>query len=896
MDKLTESYLKKLGFLIITLLIVSCFPSTIFSSLGATSDPDLVVWANDGGDKVTQDELRASMDPSSVLNSVWDGAEISLFGARNEVVAFNLVIEAPGSDVEDVEVIFNRLDGPDGASITSRTASGEDVGNFVGRNIELFYVRYLKIEGISTDLAFAGFNYDQRHLPERFQLPYNGYDVDDLGPYEGIGTWEDRPDHDKYYPEIAVPIELESPFTISNETSQSIWGDIYIPKTSPAGDYTGTITILVNGETVHEVPITLRVRDFMLPDIPTAKTMIFIGHEDINYRYLGNFWPGVYEWDYEYTEDMLRSIEVTNLYHQLAHRHKFSLIEVNEYDESLETPIDVLMRPRMPWLSGTLFTPEEGYEGVGMGVGNNVYSIFTYGSFLWERGTEEDMWGNTTAWVNWFESQDFGTPTEYFLYLIDESGDYPQTEKWAQWMNSNPGPGKDLMSMATISLPDAVEHVPSLDIPTTAGIFGLTSRWEEAYETHRAKPDTKFFMYNGQRPATGTLATDDDGVSPRVIAWTQYKMDIDRWFYWAATYYYNYQGGMGHTNVFQTAQVYGSYDRDDDQLGKTGWNYFNGDGVLMYPGTDTRFTEDSYGVSVPFASLRLKHWRRGVQDHDYLTLASQIDPEGVDEIVNEMIPKVLWEVGCAQDEESYDESWVYSDISWSNDPDVWEAARAELADIIEGGTIDTDEDGLDDRADTDDDNDEMPDLWEFENYFDHLYAGDASSDADNDGVTNLQEYLSGTDPREQIEEPETEPGPEPEPEPEPDTTVNGNIIVQVMDEDHAPLSGVTVYSTSQPAGQSSLNSLTDSEGSVAFYGLKPGSYTLKAMMSEYEVSTISGGLESDETIELTFYLTEEPVEEGEPERKGIPGFPPMSIAAGLLTASLIKYITGRKKK
>ena len=348
--------------------------------------------------------------------------------------------------------------------------------------------------------------------------------------------------------------------------------------------------------------------------------------------------------------------------------------------------------------------------------------------------------------------------------------------------------------------------------------------------------------------------------------------------------------------MFQTAQVYGSYDRDDDQLGKTGWNYFNGDGVLMYPGTDTRFTEDSYGVSVPFASLRLKHWRRGVQDHDYLTLASQIDPEGVDEIVNEMIPKVLWEVGCAQDEESYDESWVYSDISWSNDPDVWEAARAELADIIEGGTIDTDEDGLDDRADTDDDNDEMPDLWEFENYFDHLYAGDASSDADNDGVTNLQEYLSGTDPREQIEEPETEPGPEPEPEPEPDTTVNGNIIVQVMDEDHAPLSGVTVYSTSQPAGQSSLNSLTDSEGSVAFYGLKPGSYTLKAMMSEYEVSTISGGLESDETIELTFYLTEEPVEEGEPERKGIPGFPPMSIAAGLLTASLIKYITGRKKK
>ena len=699
--------MRKLMFAAIIILVFSCIPPSFLSGNAAQNESGIIVWANDGGDKVTQDELRASTDPSAVLNSVWDGTGIYLFGARNEVVAFNLVIEAPGSDVEDVEVQFNRLDGPDGASITSRTASGEDVGNFVGRNIELFYVRYLKIEGLTTDLAFAGFYYDERHIPERFQLPYYGYVVDDFGPYEGIGTWEDRPDHDKYYPDIAVPIELESPFTISADSSQSIWGDVYIPKTSPAGDYTGTITILVDGETSHEVPITLSVRDFMLPDIPTAKTMIAIGHEDINYRYLGNMWPGVYEWDYEYTEDMLRSIEITNLYHQLAHRHKVSLIEGGEYDESLETPIEVLMRPRMPWLSGTLFTPDEGYEGVGMGIGNNVFSIYTYGGWLWERGTEEDMWGNTTAWVNWFESQDFGTPTECFLYLIDESDDYPQTEEWAQWMDNNPGPGRNLMSMATIPLPEAVEHTPSLDVVASGAGFGITRFWEAALEAHRAKNGTKFYVYNGNRPATGTYALEDDGVSPRVIGWTHFKMGVDRWFYWFATYYNNWAGGMGQTNVFQTAQVFGSYDRDDDQFGKTGWNYFNGDGVLLYPGTDTRFPEDSYGVKVPFASLRLKNWRRGVQDHDYLTLAAEIAPERVAEIVEDMIPVVLWEVGVEAED---DPSWVYSDISWSNDPDVWEAARAELADIIENGTIDTDGDGVDDRDDTDDDNDEMPDI------------------------------------------------------------------------------------------------------------------------------------------------------------------------------------------
>jgi hypothetical protein len=102
--------------------------------------------------------------------------------------------------------------------------------------------------------------------------------------------------------------------------------------------------------------------------------------------------------------------------------------------------------------------------------------------------------------------------------------------------------------------------------------------------------------------------------------------------------------------------------------------------VLLYPGTDTRYPADSYGVQGPFASLRLKHWRRGVQDVDYLTLAAVISPTRTAEIVNTMVPKVLWEVGVS---DPNDPTWVRADISWSTDPDVWEAARAELAGIIE---------------------------------------------------------------------------------------------------------------------------------------------------------------------------------------------------------------------
>jgi hypothetical protein len=241
--------------------------------------------------------------------------------------------------------------------------------------------------------------------------------------------------------------------------------------------------------------------------------------------------------------------------------------------------------------------------------------------------------------------------------------------------------------MATLDLPDAKANVPSLDIPTSWARFGVTAEWQEAVDEYEANSDKLFYLYNSNRPATGSFAIEDEGIALRQLPWAQFKMGIDRWFYWEGTYYSNYQcyedSDDAQTNVFEQAQTYGCLESFDASLGETGWNYLNGDGVLFYPGTDVRFLEDSYDVMEPFASLRLKHWRRGIQDVDYLTMAAKIDPERTYQIVQEIIPAVLWEVGVTEPE---DPTYVYADISWSTDPDVWEAARKELADIVEQGT------------------------------------------------------------------------------------------------------------------------------------------------------------------------------------------------------------------
>ena len=78
-----------------------------------------------------------------------------------------------------------------------------------------------------------------------------------------------------------------------------------------------------------------------------------------------------------------------------------------------------------------------------------------------------------------------------------------------------------------------------------------------------------------------------------------------------------------------------------------------------------------------FASLRLKHWRRGIQDTDYLALAKAVDPVATNKVIQQMVPKALWELTDLG-------GYVVTDLPYSINPDDWEKARLQLAHIIDG--------------------------------------------------------------------------------------------------------------------------------------------------------------------------------------------------------------------
>ena len=627
------------------------------------------VWANDGGDKVTQDERR-KMQGENVLNSVWDGTTVNVFGAKNEVTQFSLYMECGPIDCPNITVELSTLTGPGGATIFSNTATGNQVFDYVGRNIEGFYVRYLPIQGLSA-LSYPVPAYDERQIPTKLQRPWTGN-----GVAVGGTTWLSRPNHDKFYPEIAVPLETQGQFTVLAGKSQQIWYDIYIPTGKAAGTYTGNISVRSNGTLRHLIPVSLEVKNFTLPDMMNATNtnVTYVGTTDIMRRTFGVPYP-------------VTAPQEAGLYTQfknaarLLHRHR---IQVINDDVNFGVSAAPQGRPRTEWnqyLNGTAFSAANLYDGPGVDTPNNVYSIGTYGAWT-------TQWANTqaafrTASDAWYTYMNANFPSVLpFIYLIDESLNFTQTNTWAGWVKDNPGVGQNLRTFATNDWYSCTASIPKLTICTGIINWRLPSAIQAAY-TALTTTGRLAWRYNAQRPLSGSFATEDEGVSPRELPIGNNKRGVQGYFFWQANYWRDQQVSGTDNDLFHNAKTFGAFTSTDAIYGRRGSLYSNGDGVLLYPGTDTVFPSDSYGLSGPLASLRLKNWRRGIQDSLYVDMARVACASETNTALAILIPKALDEYPV---DDTNDPTYGHAPVSWSTNPDVWEAFRLNLANkIILGG-------------------------------------------------------------------------------------------------------------------------------------------------------------------------------------------------------------------
>jgi hypothetical protein len=552
------------------LLISRCSRNTTTSGPGVTG-----VWAVDEGEKVKKDDLEhwAKADPR---NKVWDGERISLFGGRNEIIGFQLIVEAHGSGAHDVVV---RLDSIRSDEYTIKNREGStDPFDFVGKRIELFAETYLNVTGRKHwNIPSA------RPLPDRL---HTGWIPDPLIPL-------DRPDSLHNTPHAA-------PFDIAAGNNQGVWVDVYIPREAPAGQYGGTLQVLQGDSISHSIPLSLRVFDFTLPDTTHLRNHIYFAHPVLTKRH------GVQRGTSEYW-DMFR------IYENYFHRHRLDLTEGN-------VPLDSFKVNLAGYYTGGYYTARYGYDGPGASVGNQTYSIGTFDqpSSGWRSGFYPDnrsAWqAAADAWEGWFRQN--ASTVMRFKYMLDEPRyyQYPLVKEKASWIKSSPGPGKDLGILVTTRMaPTLYGYITHWMLTGNAGGVdsGGTVGFDVPVARARKAAGEKVGIYNGDRPSAGDPgALDDFATDARVNPWICWKYDVDLYFYWNIAFY--------------------------AELDRNPWEEIV-PGTLVYSGEDKLFPGEDRGFRGPLASLRLKNLRRGVQDYEYLWLARQAGV-GMDAIVNAVVP------------------------------------------------------------------------------------------------------------------------------------------------------------------------------------------------------------------------------------------------------------------
>jgi hypothetical protein len=557
------------------------------------------VWAVGDGDKIAhvQSPLRTG-------SAAWDGRAVRLFGARNEVLAFQVIVQADDHGIAATSVGLSELRHGDARIAYAPPASDPSLS--AGRPIQLYSVNDMKV----TEESHASWAWE----PGSPAAP------------KGTVGWQPV----QLVPENARAGRGGFPVRIAPGELQAFWIEVYTGRGRPAGTYEGTVSIAADGQK-HTVPVVLRLLDFDLPDANSLDVM----------AYFENDQPELYQG---------RNLDAA--YHRFAHRHRIEL--VHAYDETT-------VKATPGRFSGADFRPASGYEGPGEGVGNHIVPLSFYGPGpAFE--AKGPAWRRADEWMRFVEGTLPGALT--FLYLPDEPypAEYPRVRAYAERVRSNPGPGGKLPLFLTKAVVPELRDVPDIwCIPPQA--LDLAAAAAEKARGRRIS------FYNGGRPQGPTPVIDAPATEARAIAWAAFKHGVDLYFYWHIDHWRHNRQKQGERqqDVWRNPITFDNRGQPHKPVEDQG--YINGDGVWLYPGEEKLHPEEDRGIEGPIGTVQLANLRRGLQDHQYLTLARRLGLEAeVSKALAAVVPRVFSDAGAT--------------VGFAETGEPFEAARLALAEAI----------------------------------------------------------------------------------------------------------------------------------------------------------------------------------------------------------------------
>jgi hypothetical protein len=540
-----------------------------------------------------------------------DGAQtVKISSARNEVESFQVVVSAPNENITVTKVEISDLTGPGGSKIEKE-------------NIKLFREEYVRVRMSSPRAELPPGLYPDPLVP--FINPVTNKPIEPLNQSrERWGEAVKTRGYDMY----AVPFE------VFKGQNQVLWVDVYVPENVPAGEYNGRLRAWARGGISEQIPMTVTVWDFTLPDGPTHR------------NHFGSFGNVARYFSVERNSDRFKQIEMSYCRAMSEHRINppipgYLLPQIND-DGSLEivperhaalkefiTDLHVtdfeIPRARFARLPGSTLRPD--YKTISPENKQKAQRYYReFYKYLKDNGWEKGA----------------------YLYMLDEPNlreNYEQVLVLGELVHQAVPQLKCLVVEQTyLQDPSWPDIDPAVDIwcplwsfidseTINEKIAGGDEVWSYTALVQRApRYHPQYQTVRNYDPPYWHI--DRPLTVYRVPTWINYQYDITGLLYWSTV-----------TTVIEPwYNPAFAHPR-----------HYNGGGFLFYPGVPC-------GIDGPVISMRLKNLRDGMEDYEYFAILERLtDKKTVKKLVDTIAPN--W--------------WDFS-----KDPDEFLAAREKIAQQI----------------------------------------------------------------------------------------------------------------------------------------------------------------------------------------------------------------------
>lgn len=529
------------------------------------SNDTIAVWAAPAEQKIRP------ADRVQTKNLVYsrDSRKISVAGAGNEHVAFQVVISHPVP-------AGRRPPAPAGFFI-----KGTDLRSKTGTTIPINKVNF--------------------YLQHYIMLYAKS------GPVGETGMW----------PDAIVPIK--EPFNMAAQyavvKNRPIWVDIEVPAHTPAGIYSGSITVTQNDKKLETLDVELEVYGFSIPD-----TTSLITYMNISKNWLSRF------------------------YHKEA--------SSPEADKMTQTYYDFLYKYRMePWFNDQL-EPHVTLQGDEVHLKfNDARYAYYMNQLKSKRVLLDAMPGDLNKSLTDKPFSDgFNKKVKSYLSQVaayfkkngwesrlvfnspvDEPNtreEYDETRQWAKLVRES-APGVPFLSTES-PVTDNPEWGELRGHVNNFSIHGNALNEAEVKKAIREEQgkggEMTWYISCDQQYPQPNYFIDAPAMDPVMIPWITAGYNMQGILYWAANFWTETPDPWLDPVTF----ISGFLCSDGYVL--------NGEGSLLYPGDHVKRFTGQPNVDGPVSSIRFELLRDGIEDYDYLTMLKAAgEKDFADAVVNRMV-------------------------------------------------------------------------------------------------------------------------------------------------------------------------------------------------------------------------------------------------------------------